>query len=223
MGKEEACYVLKEIHEECCGNHLGNMALTENTFSWPTMKTDAMNIVRTCKSCQRRANLQGQPVELMWAVASPRPFDLWRVGIVEPFPVPTGQRKFLLVPIDYFSKWVEAELLARIMEREVLNFLWKNIVCRFGIPRRLVSDNGRQICDGKVQAWCREMKIEQVFISVANPQSNGQVEVTNKSGRLKEDGWTNSRAYCVLTEPHKRSGQVKPRTTRSTARTRVTP
>lgn len=50
-----------------------------------------------------------------------------------------GQRKFLLVAVDYFSKWVEAEPLAQITEREVLNFLWKNIVCRYGIPRRLIN------------------------------------------------------------------------------------
>ncbi|XP_073153753.1 uncharacterized protein [Henckelia pumila] len=103
------------------------------------------------------------------------------MDIVGPFPISTGQRKFLLVAVDYFSKWVEADPLEKITENEVLNFLWKNIVCRFGIPRRLASDNGRQFCGSKVRAWCQEMKIKQVFTSVAYPQGNVQVEVTNRT------------------------------------------
>jgi len=50
--------------------------------------------------------------------------------------------KFLMVGIDYFTKWVEAEPLAKFTEQNVRNFIWKNIICRFGIPRVLVSDNG---------------------------------------------------------------------------------
>ena len=61
-------------------------------------------------------------------------------------PLPQGKRqmKFLLVTIDYFTKWVEVEALAMITETKVHNFVWKNIVCRFGIPRTIISDNGRQ-------------------------------------------------------------------------------
>ncbi|XP_073317284.1 uncharacterized protein [Primulina huaijiensis] len=73
--------------------------------------------------------------------------------------------------MDYFSKWVEAEPLARITENDVLKFLWKNIVCRYGVPRRLISDNGRQFQGAKIQAWCKEMKIQQFFTSVAYPQT----------------------------------------------------
>ena len=62
---------------------------------------------------------------------------------MRPFPMVTGQRKFLLVAVDYFSKWVEAETLAKITEQMVKKFIWQHIICRFGIPRRLVSDNRR--------------------------------------------------------------------------------
>ena len=57
--------------------------------------------------------------------------------------------KFLVVGIDYFTKWVEAEPLAKITQQNVKNFIWKNIVCRFGVPRVLVSDNGRQFNKNK--------------------------------------------------------------------------
>lgn len=91
-----------------------------------------------------------------------------------------GSRKFLLVAVDYFSKWAEAEPLARTIEYEVLKFLWKNIVCHFGIPRSLILENGRQFQGRKIVIWCQEMKITQSFTSVAYPQANGQTEVTNK-------------------------------------------
>ncbi|XP_073304626.1 uncharacterized protein [Primulina huaijiensis] len=82
--------------------------------------------------------------------------------------------------MDYFSKWVEAEPLAKIIEQEVLKFLWKHILCRFGVPRRLISNNGRQFQGREITFWCREMKITQYFTSVAYPQANGQTEVVNR-------------------------------------------
>ena len=66
----------------------------------------------------------------------------WGLDILGPFPVGTRQMKFLVVGIDYFTKWVEAEPLASITQHNVKNFVWKNIVCRFGVPRVLVSNNG---------------------------------------------------------------------------------
>ncbi|XP_074587631.1 uncharacterized protein LOC141843476 [Curcuma longa] len=65
------------------------------------------------------------------------------MDIVGPFPAGPQQKKFLLVTVDYFSKWVEAEALARITEEAVIKFLWKSIICRYGIPQRLVFDSGR--------------------------------------------------------------------------------
>ncbi|XP_075481342.1 uncharacterized protein LOC142522058 [Primulina tabacum] len=120
------------------------------------------------------------PATLMKPIWASCPFDQWGMDIVGPFPVARAQKKFLLVAVDYFSKWVEAEPLAKITEQEVLKFLWKNIVCRFGVPRRIISDNGRQFQGKGITSWCQEMKITQSFTSVAYPQANGQTEVVNR-------------------------------------------
>ena len=63
--------------------------------------------------------------------------------IVSPLPQGKGQVKFLLVVIDYFTKWVEAEALATITESRIQSFVWKNIVCRFGILLTIISNNKR--------------------------------------------------------------------------------
>ena len=53
------------------------------------------------------------------------------------------QLKFLMVGIDYFTKWVEVEALATIIEENIRNFVWRNIICRYGVPRVLISNNGK--------------------------------------------------------------------------------
>ena len=80
----------------------------------------------------------------MTTITSPWPFSQWGIDIVGPLPIGKGQVKFLLVAIDYFTKWVEAEALTTITEAKIRSFVWKNIICRFGILMTIISNNGRQ-------------------------------------------------------------------------------
>ena len=81
--------------------------------------------------------------------------------------------KFLLVAIDYM-KWVEAEALTIITETKVQNFVWKNIVCRFGIPRTIISDNGRRFDSQAFRSFCLNLGIGNKYSSPRHPQANGQ-------------------------------------------------
>ena len=96
-----------------------------------------------------------------------------------PFPTALRQLKFLVVGIDYFTKWVEAEPLATIMEKSIHSFVWRNIICKYGIPRVLVSDNGKQFDNNAFRDFCSELGIKNHYSSPAHPQANGQVEVMN--------------------------------------------
>ena len=73
--------------------------------------------------------------------------------------------KFLVVGIEYFTKWVEAEPLAKITQQNVKNFIWKNIVCRFGVPRVLVSDNGRQFDNTPFREFCEQLGMKNHYSS----------------------------------------------------------
>ena len=88
--------------------------------------------------------------------------------------------KFLVVGIDYFTKWVEAEPLARIIEQNVKSFVQKNIICRFGISRVLVSNNGWQFENTPFREFCEQLGIRNHYFSPSYPQANRQVEVTNR-------------------------------------------
>ncbi|KAL5558903.1 hypothetical protein UlMin_035114 [Ulmus minor] len=92
-----------------------------------------------------------------------------------------GQLKYAVVAIDYYTKWVEAEALAKITEQNVTNFIWKHIICRFRIPRELVSDHDTQFENEKLRSICRNLGITKIFSSPAHPKSNGQVEAVNKT------------------------------------------
>ncbi|KAL0403666.1 UNVERIFIED_CONTAM: Retrovirus-related Pol polyprotein from transposon gypsy [Sesamum radiatum] len=185
LDEERAQYVLREIHEGSCGNHSGGRSLaqkiTRQGYFWPTLVKDAVEFARKCESCQRYASLIHTPATPMEPIRIACPFDQWGIDILGPFPQAVAQKKFIVVAVEYFSKWVEAEALARITEREVINFIWKNIICRFGIPRVLISDNGTQFQGKAITAWCKELKIQQNFTAVGNPQANGQTEVTNRT------------------------------------------
>ena len=108
------------------------------------MKTDAADYVRKCDPCQRMSPILRSPVQDFISFSSPWLFAQWGIDIEGPFPTAPAQKKLLLVATDYFSKWIEAEAYASIKDRDVTRFIWKNIVCRFGIPKSIISDNRPQ-------------------------------------------------------------------------------
>ena len=75
------------------------------------------------------------------------------MDILGPFPIVVGQKKFVLVAVDYFTKWVEAEAMWRITTNDVKGLIWKNIITRFDMPQSIVFDNGPQIDTPKLKDW----------------------------------------------------------------------
>ena len=147
MGKEDANYVLIEVHEGICGNHIGARSLAAKTlrqgYHWPTKLIDATELVKKCKIYQEQAQISHLPFEPLTSITSPWPFQQWGLDLLGPLPIGKGQCKFIMVGVDYFTKWAEAEPLATIAEQKVRNFIWQSIIWRFGIPRALVSDNAK--------------------------------------------------------------------------------
>ena len=136
------------------------------------MQVDAAEIVKRCDKCQRYGNVQRLPAERLTTIASPWPFAQWGIDIVGPLPPGKGQVKFLLVAIDYFTKWVEAEALATITKARIQSFMWKNIICRFGIPLVIISNNGRQFDSQGFREFCSNLGIKNQFSSSGHPQAN---------------------------------------------------
>ena len=114
-------------------------------------------------------------------MTTPWPLAQWGLDIMGSFPTIIRQLKFLVVGIDYFTKWVKVKALATIMEKNVRNFVWRNIIRRYNIPRVLVSDNGKQFENNTFRFVCSQLGIKNHYSSPAHPQANGQIEVMNRS------------------------------------------
>jgi ribonuclease HI len=185
ISTEEGNYVLREIHEGICGSHSGARVLAHKAvragFYWPNMYKDSTEIVKYCDKCQRFANVTKQPPEELTAISSPWPFSQWGVDIVGPLPRGKGGVRFAVVAVDYFTKWTEVEPLANITTTAIQRFLWKNVICRYGVPHAFVTDNGKQFDCEPFRKWCAGLCIRNYFSSPGHPQANGQVEATNKT------------------------------------------
>ena len=182
---EDTKYVLREVHKGICGNHIEARALAGKVlrqgYYWPTILKDATDLVMRCRICQEHTKISRLPSEPLTSITSPWPFQQWGLDILGPLPIGKGQCKFIIVAVDYFTKWAEAEPLATITEQKIRNFVWRAIICRFGIPRALVSDNGKQFYNAKFRDFCAELGIKNYYSSPAHLQSNGQAKVTIKT------------------------------------------
>ena len=121
---DESHYVLRDIHEGACGNHLGARSFVYKIvcarYYWPSMQANAIAYFKACDKCQRYSNIPRQPSEYLTPMVAPWPFAQWGLDILGPFPMGTRQMKFLVVAIDYFTKrWKQSlwqESLSRMSE-----------------------------------------------------------------------------------------------------------
>ena len=102
-------------------------------------------------------------------MTAPWPFAQWGLDIIGLFPTALRQLKFLVVGIDYFTKWVEAEPLATITEKRIRSFVWKSIIYRYEILRVLVSNNGKQFDNSAFRDFYSKLGIKNHYSSPAHP------------------------------------------------------
>ena len=175
---------MAETHEGAAGNHSGGRALALKVkslgFYWPTMVADCETYARKCDKCQQHAPNIHSPTEVLRTMTAPYPFMRWGMDLIGPMPS-SRQRKYALIMTDYFTKWVEAKALVHITDKEVQNFVWKNIICRHGLPYEIVTDNGSQFISSNFRGFLERWGIRLNTATPRYPQCNGQAEATNKT------------------------------------------
>ncbi|VFQ82595.1 unnamed protein product [Cuscuta campestris] len=181
----EAKALMEEIHEEVCAAHQGPYSISRRAiiqgYFWPTMRKDCEEYVRKCSTCQQFQNIPGRPATNYTPISSVTPFSRWGIDLVGALPKGVGQARWIVVAIDYFTKWVEAEPLAGITGRQMIDFVGTNILCRFGVPKQIISDNGTQFEEAEFQDFLKTWGIQHTKVSVAYPQANGQQENVNRT------------------------------------------
>ncbi|CAJ2632149.1 unnamed protein product [Trifolium pratense] len=184
VDEDTADYILREVHEGINAQHLGGRSLARKAlragYYWPTMQQDAKDHVKKCDKCQRHGDMHLAPPRELKSLSSPWPFAWWGLDLLGPFTKGLYQNRYLIVAVDYFTKWVEAEPLSDITSLRVLRFFKRNVLARFGIPQVVVTDNGTQFTDKDFQAFLVALGTKQHFTSVEHPQTNGQAEAANR-------------------------------------------
>ncbi|XP_027362569.1 uncharacterized protein LOC113870170 [Abrus precatorius] len=184
LDDDQANYVIREIHESICGTHSDGRTMAAKVLSagyyWPTITQDCHLFVKQYIPCQQHGPHLHQHADTVRHISSPWPFAIWEMDLLGPFLLAKGQCKFLLVTVDYFTKWIEAEPLATITANNVKKFTWKNIITQFGLPHALITDNGFQFTDRRFNKFLEGLHIKHRVTSVEHPQTNGQAETANK-------------------------------------------
>jgi len=136
-------------------------------------------VVRTCPNCQRHAPYSKFPPDEVQLLPPVWPLARWGIDIVGPLPTVPGNYKYAAVAVEYFSKWVVAKALRDITTGALQKFFWQNIVCRFGVPKEVTVDNGKQFDCATFREFTTQLGTNLCFASVYHPQSNGAVERAN--------------------------------------------
>ena len=123
VSPEEGNYILREIHEGGCGIHQGVRTVVgkvlRSGYYWPSLRNDAETLIKRCPECQYHSKIGRKPSNYLTAMQVVLPFDKWGMDLLGPFPPAKGKKKFIIVAIDYFTKYVEAEALSSITDKQV--------------------------------------------------------------------------------------------------------
>ncbi|GJV37267.1 reverse transcriptase domain-containing protein [Tanacetum coccineum] len=151
----------------------------DSGFYWPTIIKEAHTLVRLCEACQRTENISKRNEMPLNNIQVCEIFDIWGIDFMRPF-LKSYKFEYILVAIDYVSKWTEAQALPTNDSRVVVAFL-KKLFCHFGMPKALISDRGTHFCNKIMEKTMKRYGVNHRFSTSYHPQTSGQVENTNKA------------------------------------------
>ncbi|XP_070667824.1 uncharacterized protein [Malus domestica] len=140
---------------------------------------DARTFCLTCDRCQRMGNISAKGQMPQNPILSVERFDVWGIDFMGPFPSSHGFL-YILLAVDYVSKWVEANATRTNDSKVVADFVKSNIFARFGMPRVLISDGGSHFCNRTIKALLKKYNVTHRVSTPYHPQTSWQAEVSNR-------------------------------------------
>ena len=148
LEEEESKLALKDIHEGICGSHSNGLNLAKKIlrmgYFWKTLERDGCQYVKVCKKYQYHGNLIHAPSQELQPFVTPWPFYQWGfdlIGMI--YPPSSNRHKYIIIATKYFTKWVEAVPLSTAIGKQISMFILNHIICRYGIPHAIITDNGK--------------------------------------------------------------------------------
>ncbi|XP_019228452.1 PREDICTED: uncharacterized protein LOC109209598 [Nicotiana attenuata] len=181
--EEEMTKILYHFHDGAVGGHYAAnrtaFKVLEVGFFWPTLFKDARAYVAQCDGCQRTGNITKRDEMPLQSIQVCEIFDVWGIDFMGPFPS-SHSFEYILVAVDYVSRWVETIPTRKNDAQTVCNFLKKNIFTRFGTPRVIISDQGSHFMNRQFSALLSKYGVTHKTGTPYHAQTQGQVEVSNR-------------------------------------------
>nr|GEY52498.1 reverse transcriptase domain-containing protein [Tanacetum cinerariifolium] len=178
----KAIDILKACHYGPTGGHHGPNYTAKKVFDsgfyWHTIYRDAQDSVKNCDVCQCQGKISQRDEMPQNSIQVCEIFDVWGIDFMGPFPSSRGN-KYILVAVDYLSKWVEEKALPTNDARVVCKFL-KNLFAKFGTPRAIISYRGTYFCNDQFAKVMQKFGVTHRLATPYHPQTSGQVEVSNR-------------------------------------------
>src|SRR6201985_2290212 len=174
--------ILEASHDHQLAGHMG----VDNTYQrlsdkyyWKEMYEDIREYVRTCDTCQKRR--RDKDIDRLQPIPPTSAFDHIGIDIVGPLPRTLRGNRYIVVAVDYLTKYLEARALLLADALSIVPFIYEDIICRHGIPLELISDRGTEFVNELVRTLCTQYKIRQIMTTAYHLQGNGLTEQTNQT------------------------------------------
>ena len=189
--------ILHECHASPYGGHFAANKtahkILQSGFYWPTIFKVCFESVKLCDHCQRMGNISKRHEMPLQDILVVQLFDVWGIYFIGPFPASFGNI-YILLAVDYVSKWVEATACLKNDANTVMRFLQRNILSRFGTPRTIINDGGSHFANKVFDKLMGRYGIKHIMSLAYHPQTNGQAEISNREiKKILEKAVTSSR------------------------------
>ena len=175
--------ILSHCHEDACGGHFASQKtarkVLQSGFYWTSLFKDAHTMCRECDKCQILGKISSRHMMPLSPILVVNLFNVWGIDFMGPFPSSFGYI-YILVGVDYVSKWVEAMPCRAANHKVVLKFLKENIFSRFGVPKAIISGGGSHFCNKPFENLLTKYGVKHKVTTPYHPQTSGQVELANR-------------------------------------------
>nr|GFA84426.1 reverse transcriptase domain-containing protein [Tanacetum cinerariifolium] len=182
VASKEAIDILNACHSGPTGGHYKANYTAKKVFDsgfyWPMIYKDTFELIKCCDSCQRQGKISQKDEMPQNSIQICKIFDVWGIDFMGPLPI-SKRNKYILVAVDYLSKWVEAKVLPTNDARVVVKFL-KSLFSWFGTPKAIINDRRTHFCNDQFSRVMAKYGVTHYLSTAYHPQTSGQVEVTNR-------------------------------------------
>src|SRR6266542_4833301 len=170
------------FHNDPTAGHLGYKKVLQKLserYYWPGMAKNVNQYIQACYQCQMKKPMQ--KINELHPISLSRLFNRWGVDVVGPLPITPKGNRYIIVAVEYLSKWQEAKVVTEANALSISNFLYQNIICRFGCFTHLHTDRGTEFVNEIVKRLIEKFQVKHHRSTPYQSQANGLVEHFNKS------------------------------------------